>query len=215
VSARAETLPRSLVATVLVLALAVLGLGGTVLAVKLRPQPTPTTPVDRALAQWEQAVQQNPKSGTAQTGLGLALLDAGDLDGARAHFELAVKLDDRNWMARFQLGVLIRHDQPARAIDLLARASRLAPHTEKAGPLVAEGDLLLTRGDATDAETAYRRAIGDSPFILEAHVGLARALDALGDVKGALQEYHRALQFDPGNPQIEAAIHRLNAGATT
>jgi tetratricopeptide (TPR) repeat protein len=213
-SARAETLPRSLVATVLVLALAVLGLGGAVLAVKLRPTPTPTTPVDRELSQWEQAVRNDPKSDTAQTGYGLALLDAGDTTGAQQHFELAVRLNDKNWMARFQLGVLIRGDQPARAIDLLAQASRLAPHTEKAAPLIAEGDLLLKRGDAEGAETAYRRAIGDSPFIVEAHVGLAKALEALGDTKSALQEYRRALEFDPGNAEIENAIHRLNAGET-
>jgi tetratricopeptide (TPR) repeat protein len=213
-SARAETLPRSLVATVLVLALVVLGLGGAVLAVKLRPKATPTTPVDRQLALWEQAVRNDAKSDTAQTGYGLALLDAGDTDGARKHFEQAVELSDKNWMARFQLGVLIRDDQPARAIALLARASRLAPHTEKAAPLIAEGDLLLKRGDATGAETAYRRAIGDSPFILEAHVGLAKALEGLGDAKGALTEYRRALEFDPGNAEIEDAIHRLNAGET-
>jgi tetratricopeptide (TPR) repeat protein len=213
-SARAETLPRSLVATVLVLALVVLGLGGAVLAVKLRPTATPTTPVGRELSQWEQAVRDDPKSDTAQTGYGLALLDAGDTDGAREHFERAVELNDKNWMARFQLGVLIRDDQPARAIDLLARASRLAPHTEKAAPLIAEGDLLLKRGDAKGAETAYRRAIGDSPFILEAHVGLARALEALGDAKGALAEYRRALEFDPTDTEIRDAIHRLNAGET-
>jgi Flp pilus assembly protein TadD len=213
-SARAETLPRSLVATVLVLALVVLGLGGAVLAVKLRPKATPTTPVDRELAQWEQAVRNDPKSDTAQTGYGLSLLDAGDTDGAREHFDRAVELNDKNWMARFQLGVLIRDEQPTRAIELLARASRLAPHTEKAAPLIAEGDLLLKRGDADGAETAYRRAIGDSPFILEAHVGLAKALEGLGDTKGALAEYRRALEFDPGNPEIEDAIHRLNAGDT-
>jgi Tfp pilus assembly protein PilF len=45
-------------------------------------------------------------------------------------------------------------------------------------------------------------------------VGLAKALEALGDTKGALQEYRRALQFDPGNAEIENAIHRLNAGET-
>jgi Flp pilus assembly protein TadD len=214
-SARAETLPRSLVAGVLVLTLAVLGLGGAVLAVKLRPEPTPTAPADRALDQWQRAVEQDPKSDTAQTGLGLALLDAGDLDGAREHFELAVSLNDKNWMARFQLGVLIRDDTPGRALALLGRAARLAPHTEKVGPLVAQGELLLARGDARGAETAFRRAIGDSPFIIDAHLGLAKALDALDDREGALKEYRKAAEFDPGNREIADAIDRLTTGATT
>jgi tetratricopeptide (TPR) repeat protein len=213
-SARAESLPRSLVAAVLALTLAVLGLGGAVLVIKLRPEPAPTTPADRALEQWRQAVERDPKSDTAQTGLGLALMDAGDRDGAREHFELAVSLSDKNWMARFQLGVLIRDETPERALELLARAARLAPHTEKVGPLVAQGDLLLERGDARGAETAYRRAIGDSPFIIDAHLGLAKALEALGDVRGALKEYRKAAEFDPSDQQIADAIDRLEAGET-
>jgi tetratricopeptide (TPR) repeat protein len=213
-SRRADPLPRSLVAAVLLLTVGVLGLGGAVVAIKLRPEPTPTTPADRDLAQWDRAVERDPKSDTAQTGLGLALLDAGDQDGAREHFELAVSLNDKNWMARYQLGILLRGETPQRALDLLARAARLAPHTEKVGPLVVEGELLLRRGDARGAETAFRRAVGDSPFIIDAHLGLAKALQALGDVQGALDEYRQAARFDPGNQQIRDSIDRLQAGET-
>jgi tetratricopeptide (TPR) repeat protein len=212
-SARAERMPRSLVAGVLTLTLVVLGLGGAVLAVKLRPQPTPTRPVDRQLQQWRDAVASEPKSDTAHTGLGLALLQTGDSDAARDEFERAIELNAKNWMAPFQLGLLLRETDADRAMDLLARASRLAPPTERTAPLIADGDLLLASGDAVAAKRAYRRAIADSPFIIEAHVGLAKALEALGDRKGALAEYRRAAEFDPGDETVADAIARLSQGA--
>lgn len=211
-STRAESMPRSLVAAVLVLTLAVLGLGGAVLALKLRPERTPTTASERSIQQWRDAVAEDPKSDTAHTGLGLALLDAGDDEGARAEFETAIELNDKNWMAPFQLGVLLRESAPGRAAELLGRASRLAPPTDRVAPLIAEGDVLLDQGDAVGAKRAYERAIGDSPFIIEAHVGLARALEALGDPKGALKEYRRAATFDPTDTAITNAIARLTQG---
>jgi tetratricopeptide (TPR) repeat protein len=212
-SARAEMLPRSLVAAVLVLTLAVLGLGGAVLAVKLRPEPTPTAAVERNLERWRDAVAADPKSDTAHTGLGLALLDEGDAGDAREEFETAVHLNAKNWMAAFQLGLLLRATEPRRAEELLARASRLAPPTDRVAPLIAEGDLLIDRGDALAARRAYERAIGDSPFIIEAHTGLARALEALGDPKGALREYRRAARFAPNDTDIAEAIAGLTQGA--
>jgi tetratricopeptide (TPR) repeat protein len=211
-SARAEHMPRSLVAGVLVLTLVVLGLGGAVLAVKLRPQATPRTPLDRQLQQWRDAVGSEPNSDTAHTGLGLALLNAGDRDAARGEFETAIELNAKNWMAPFQLGLLLRETDRSRAIHLLGRASRLAPPTERSAPLIAEGDLLLESGDAASAKRAYQRAIGDAPFIIEAHLGLAKALEALGDRPGALEEYRRAAEFDPSDQTIADAIVRLTQG---
>jgi Tfp pilus assembly protein PilF len=213
-SVRAEAMPRSLVAAVLVLTVAVLGLGGAVLAVKLRPEATPSTPVERALDHWRSQVTADPKSTTAHTGLGLALLAEGQDDAAEQEFDTAVQLDDKNWMAAFQLGLLLRSTEPARAEELLARASRLAPPTDRTAPLIAEGDFLLQRGDPEGAKRAYERAIGDSPFIIEAHTGLARALEALGDTKGALKEYRRAARFDPTDQSIANAITRLTQGET-
>jgi Flp pilus assembly protein TadD len=210
---RAESLPRGLLVGVLVLTVVVMGLGGALIAVKLRPEAMPTTSVARSLQMWRDAVAANPDDGDLQTGLGLALLRAGQTDEARAAFERALQLNQSDWMARYQLATLVASSDPARAIELFARAAKDAPRMSKAGPLTAEGKLLLAQGDAQAASGAFRRAIADVPYLMDAHLGLARALEALGDTEGALQEYRDALRFDPSNQEIAAAIQRLQSGA--
>lgn len=204
---------RSLVAAVLVLTLGVLALGGAVIIVKLRPDPLPTTHVQRGLQQWRDAVSQDPESAIAHTGLGLALLDAGEKQQAADEFEAAVRLDDHAWMAAFQLGMLTTPSDPEHAIELLARAARFAPETSKAAPLVAEGDILLSLEAFERARRVFQRAIVDAPFILEAHGGLGQALEALGDTDGALAQYEEALRFDPDNAELLEAVERLGEAA--
>jgi tetratricopeptide (TPR) repeat protein len=204
---------RSLVAAVMVLTLGVLALGGAVIAVKLRPDPLPTTHLQRGLQQWREAVAEEPNNAIAHTGLGLALVDAGEKEQAAAEFEEAVRLDERNWMAAFQLGMLVTPSDPERAIELLADAARLAPDTSKVAPLIAEGDILLSREDFSRAKRVFQRAIVDAPFILEAHQGLGRALEALGDDEGALDQYREAIRFDPESQELREAIDRLDGAS--
>lgn len=203
------TLPRGLVLGVLGLTFVVLLLGGAILALKLRPEPVPTDALERDVYAWRQATEQRPEDDQAFTGLGLALIQV-DRDGeALDAFERAVELNDENWVSLMQVGVLVSDDDPARASDLLARSAEFAPDGSKTLPLVAHGDLLVEQGAMDEARRAYQLAIVDSPFIVESHLGLARVLEETGDLRGALQEYEEAAKFDPGNPEIEAAIERL------
>lgn len=210
-SARAAASPQRLVVGVLAMTLVVLVLGGAVLAVKLRPSSGPTTTADRSVSNWEQAVAQDPESDIAQTGLGLALLDAGRNTEARQAFEAALELNDENWMANFQLGLMVRESDPARAIAFLEVAAKNAALGDKAVPLIALGDFLLEGGDAAGAKDAYRRSIVDVPYLYDSHLGLAKALEQLGEEKAALKEYRAAGRFAPDDPEIAAAIERLEA----
>lgn len=208
-SSRAEPLPKRLVVGVLLMTLVVLGLGGAIVVVKLRPAELPTTAIDRNLEQWERAVLANPKDEEARIGLGLALLDAGRLGEARTAFEDALELNPDSWMAMFQIGLLDAEEEPDGALELLARAASAAPPGNKAVVLIAQGDLLFAQGDPEGARAAYEASIADTPFIIDSHLGLARALEALGDEKGALKQYREAARFDPGNQAIADAIARL------
>ncbi|HEU4354380.1 MAG TPA: tetratricopeptide repeat protein [Actinomycetota bacterium] len=193
----------------MLLALAVLVLGGAVLAVKLRPDASTASAADRELQGWQQAVADEPKSDVAQTGLGLALLDAGRLSDAQAAFEEALRLNPENWMANFQLGLMMRESQPDRALDLLDLAAKNAEPGDKAVPLIAAGDIMLERGDAEGARDAYRRSIADVSYLFDSHLGLAKALEQLGETQDALEEYRSAARFAPDDPEVQAAIDRL------
>jgi len=208
-SARVETMPRGLVVGVLVMMLVVLGLGGAVIAIKLRPQALPTTAVDRSVALWEDEVAKHPESADAHTGLGLALLDAAKQDDARNEFETAIGLDDAAWMAKLQLGLLLKDTDPKRAVELIGGAAKAAPEESRIAPLIALGDVLLAQNDAEGARDAYRRSIAYNPFTFDAHYGLGQAFEALGDPVGALKEYKEAKRFEPTNQDVNDAIARL------
>lgn len=207
------TLPRGLVLGVLGLTFVVLLLGGALLALKLRPEPVPTDALERDVYAWRQATEQRPEDDQAFTGLGLALIQVDREGEALDAFERAIELNDENWVSLMQVGVLVSDDDPARASELLGRSAEFAPDGSKTLPLVAHGDLLVEQGAMDEARRAYQLAIVDSPFIVESHLGLARVLEETGDLKGALQEYEEAAKFDPGNPEIEAAIERLGKDA--
>jgi len=201
--------PRSLIIALLGLTLLVMVLGGTVLVIKLRPDSTAPTTQERAIATWEDAVAQDPASGVAQTGLGMALLDVGRVQDAKAAFRAALELDDGNWMANFQLALLLREQNPERTLALFEKAAANAAPENRAVVLLATGDFLLARGDTRAAAAAYRDSIANASFIFDSHLGLAKALEELGKTEAALAEYREAGRFAPGHPEIEAAIQRL------
>ncbi len=204
-----QTIPRHLVLALLALVLVVMGLGGAVLAVKLRPAPPPATAAERDIGVLEEQVKRNPKDDWARAFLGSALVRAGRKEEAKAAFEEALRLNPKNPLACFELALLIKGSDPARAEELLRTAAENAPRTQKAAPYIALGDLLMEKGDAASARDAYEKAVADAPFLLDAHLGLAKALEALGEKGRALEEYRSALRFDPGNEEIKKAIARL------
>lgn len=203
---------RGLLTATVALAAVVLGLTAAVVVTEVGSESEPETMADREVAQWRDAAAANPGVAWAQTGLGLAQLDSGDEEGARASFEEALALDPDDWRAGFRLGVLLADADPERARGLLEHAADVAPVSERVAPYLALGDLLLEAGDVPAAQRAYENAVADAPHIFEARVGLARALEAAGDTRGALEQYRRAAQYDPDDRDVAAAIARLESG---
>lgn len=223
-SARKDRVPspsrfttKSLLIASMVLTVVVLGLTVAIVASRPGKEPAPKTMAERDLKQWRSLVAGNPKSPAAYTGLGFAQLEVGSTADARKSFERAVSLDPDYWAAGYQLATLIAASDPKRADELLDHAAKLAPATQKVGPYLALGDLRMEAGDAKGARTAYELAVADAPSIIEARVGLARALEKLGDPAGALKQYREALSYNPSDQQVAAAVARLEkpTSATT
>lgn len=201
--------PRSLIIALLGLTLLVMVLGGAVLVVKLRPDSTAPSTQERSIATWEDAVADDPTSDIAQTGLGMALLDVGRIQDAETAFRVALELNDANWMANFQLALLLRERNPERTLTLFDKAAANATPENRAVVLLATGDFLMVRGETKVAVAAYRDSIANASFIFDSHLGLAKALEELGKTEAALAEYREAGRFAPGHPEVEAAIQRL------
>lgn len=206
---------KSMLILAMALTVVVLGLTLAIVVSRPGPAPAPRTMAERDLRQWESTVKANPDSAPAYAGLGLAQLDVGDDTAALKSFERAVSLDPDNWTAGLQLGVLLADSEPKRADDLLEHAAKVAPATQRVGPYLALGDLRLEEGDASGARAAFERAVADAPIIIEARVGLARALEKLGDRAGALEQYREAARFDPSNKKVADEVARLEKTAAS
>ncbi len=197
------------------LAILVLALGAAVLLVQLQPEDAPSTQSQRDVALWRQEVDETPDSAGAHTGLGLALLRDGDTAEARSEFEQALTLDPNTAPALLQLGLLTVESDPDTADRLIARAGETFKRTYKASAYLALGDLRMSREDLTGAREAYELAIVDSPYVMNGHLGLAKALEQLGDLDGAYEQYRRAADFDPDNEEVKAALARFDTTTTS
>lgn len=201
----------TLTLAVVTLTIVVISLGALVLFIQLKPAPTPRTTNQRDLQSNLRAVDEDPDDPWAWASVGLAYLDAGDQEKARSAFETSLEKDPGIWISNFQLGLLLRESDPAKAEDLIRKGGEAAPHTYRVAPFTALGDLLYEQGSYKAAKKAYLLALADSPIVIEAQAGLARTLLELGDGEGALEHFKEALRMDPGNDEIKQQIAELEA----
>ena len=77
------------------------------------------------------------------------------------------------------------------------------------------GNLLLQRGQYTEAKEAYDQALERSPADpAKSYYGRAIANEELGDVRAAYEDYRQASHLDPywNAPRLELTRFRVNGG---
>jgi tetratricopeptide (TPR) repeat protein len=90
----------------------------------------------------------------------------------------------------------------------VARAG-LAVHTAYPSARLTLGRALLESGDPSGARSELETALREAPDNILASRFLAQAREALGDLKGALDQYRKTLQMAPGDRQLESAVAAL------
>jgi len=82
----------------------------------------------KAVSQYTECIRISPRSVDAHVNLGSIVLDRGELDRAKGHFEWAIQLDPNVELAHRNLGnLLFKQDKPAEAVAPLTRALALKP----------------------------------------------------------------------------------------
>jgi tetratricopeptide (TPR) repeat protein len=195
------------------LAVVVLLLGGVLIALKLRPVEASSSRTVTKLDVWKKAVHDNGEDPWNWLGLGLALQDNNDPGGASDAFNKALELEPNNWMANLQVALLIKDQDPERAIKMLNLSGENAPVISKPSPYTALGDILYAQGNYKAARIAFAKGEAAMPDVFQLRMGLGRSLQALGDHKGALEEYKKALQLIPGSREALDAIDNVNQNA--
>ena len=99
------------------------------------------------------------------------------------------------------------------AVDLLKEAARLAPSADTWATLARAQ--ARNPGWRRHAAQSWREALALRPEWVEAYCALAETLEAMGDEKGAAEQYRKALQLAPGDGKIQVALGRLGSAPAT
>jgi Flp pilus assembly protein TadD len=130
-----------------------------------------------ALEVLEQVVARAPGDASAHANLGMALLTAGDLEGAVTACREALELDAQSAQAHCGLGLAYQKlGRLAEAAQAFAATERLAPDNP-AGPLNL-ALVLDAQGQREEARLALLRAAGLAPEDREIHDALAQFMEA-------------------------------------
>jgi Flp pilus assembly protein TadD len=114
---------------------------------------------------------------------------------AAESIEQAVRKQPRNVALRVEAAAIQRAaDKTERAVLHLEVAQSIQPGDAEISILL--GDVEHSRGNATDAYVAFRRAVSLAPDDVRAVSGLALAADALGFDEEAVRNYERWAELE-------------------
>jgi serine/threonine protein kinase/Flp pilus assembly protein TadD len=142
---------------------------------------------------FQAAVAAHPENVGARNNLGNALQDRGDLDGAMACYEEALRLDPAFARGHFNIGIVLRDQGQLDAAIAACRKSLDLPSAYAHSQL---GYLLMRKGDREGAQAAFNAAIRLDPKDPEPHYHLGLALHEKGDTDGAIEAYRKAIEVD-------------------
>ncbi len=142
---------------------------------------------DRAIADFNRALQVDPKLAPAYANRGLARARKGDLDGAIGDYNRALQLDPKNAKAYYNRGNAKREKH-----ELIAYGGVevFSPNHEVSTAKVENADLQSAIAD-------FNRALQLDPENAKAYDNRGIAKLERGDLVGAIADFNRALQFDP------------------
>jgi tetratricopeptide (TPR) repeat protein len=147
--------------------------------------------------------------------LGDALLELGNYEMASEAYRKMETLDRGSVSTESRLArlAMLRGDrltaQKRYALALeQAQNAAIASSEEIAWCEWQMGELAFSFGDYTEARNRYEEALKTLPGYFRAVASLGRVLAALGDIKGAIEQYQRAVRIIP-DPQFVAALGDL------
>ncbi|MFO0846023.1 MAG: tetratricopeptide repeat protein [Gemmataceae bacterium] len=145
---------------------------------------------------FQAAVGIAPGKAQPHVGLGWALQDTGDLDGAIVECKEALRIAPTYAHAHVFLGrALLAKGDLDGAIAECKEAIRLAPMYTPSH--LGLGKVLANKGDLDGAIAKYKEAIQLDPSFSYSHNGLGWALQLKGDLDGAIAALTTGIRLDP------------------
>ncbi len=205
----AELIPGWLALLVLILLLAVAGLGGYLIRGALTGKPV-TTPTQLAVDEMEQQLESDPNDPERLLALGYAYQQEGRYDEALGLYEQTLALDPGNTGALFNKGV---------ALTLLGKSKEaevaywdvLEVAPDHALAAKALGDYYVGKKQYKSALTALEPVIAVQPQYADLQYLAGYSCEQLGITETAITYYRGALSYDPDDQGAKDGLDRLGA----
>ncbi|HVH47009.1 MAG TPA: tetratricopeptide repeat protein [Labilithrix sp.] len=129
---------------------------------------------------------------------GISALKAGDMNGAKAAFEVAVQKNPKQADAYHYLGLV--NDQTGQKADAeknYRKALELKPDLDESATNLAA--ILIEAGKYDEAAGLMKKAIAKNPKSAALQVNLGMALSGKNDVDGANKAFEEAIKLEPNN----------------
>jgi Flp pilus assembly protein TadD len=184
---------RGLAGIGVMVALAACGGEGAQRAVQTPSEPPPSEPSSSGAAKRDGQVAPASSDDVKQ---GIVALKAGDVNGAKAAFEVAVQKDPKKADAHHYLGLVLDQTGNKPEAERQYRAAlELDPGLEESAVNLAA--ILVEGGKFDEAAALMKKAIAKDPKNAALHVNLGVALAGKNDVDGASKAFDEALRIEP------------------
>ena len=152
-------------------------------------------------ALWSHALEVTGPNFVAEDNMGAELISAGDIAGARAHFQQAIQINPQDAFSQIDIGVCDKKmGNLQAAIEHFHAALRLtaAPSLRSAayGNL---GSLYRLRDNYPAARENYLASLRIDPENAMALLGLGMVAQKTGNLSDAIDNYSRAMAFGPSD----------------
>ncbi len=152
--------------------------------------------LDQAIANYDRAIETDPRLANAYNNRGAVLGAKGDLDAAIRDFDHAIALDAGFAQAHENRGLALRsRGDLDGAIKSLDEAIKLEPHGQT---YVERGTAWQAKGDLAKAIADLGEAIRLEPDRAELFVIRGRLSDQQGDATHSIADYDEAIRLNPG-----------------
>ena len=209
-AAEEQLVPGWLALVVLLLLVAVVGVGGFVVR-GLMSNPREMSPAQADIISWSAKVKADPTSIDPHLQLGYAYQRDGQTDKALAEYQLVLAKDAKNTAALYNTGVLqIQSGKAKSGEKTLWAVLKIEPKHALAAKALGEyyaskkqyKSLLVAVGPVADA----------NPSLADLQYLLGVAYENLGQTSQAIASYTNALQFAPDLKPARDALRKLQGG---
>ncbi|HKQ46600.1 MAG TPA: tetratricopeptide repeat protein [Phycisphaerae bacterium] len=160
---------------------------------------------NEAVAQYKQALKDNPNHVEARNNLGNAYSELGRHAEAYSCWNRTLEQDPSNFTATYNLGTwYAEQSQLPEARQYLESAVRLRPGHPQARTNLAA--ILIQMGEPSEAAAHLRESIALWPNSANAHYQLGEALRQTGQFEDAAREFREALRLNPAHQGAQAGL---------